>query len=166
MRQFGLDSFDVTALQSARHLAIQSLFVINKRPRGKITLWLPNQQKHELVVASNIVFLSQRLKEERVECHCLFLNCAYNSTWLTVIQHAKLNSELEVEWYPDSHTTKAMLQAGIHGDSITLSIFASDHEKITFLLDVVNSDAKELRPVKLTLQPLQEELVYGNLERQ
>lgn len=160
-----LTTQDLEALRSAQHVLLQSLFEQGKRPRGLVTTFSETGEKTGVITAgADVIFLASRLKEPRVECHCIITNVCYNVVWTTLVGALRLKDELELCWFPDSHTTPKMLLHTIHGDSIRMVCHrsASVDKQFHHLLSVVVADCDEDRPVRLlTKAPLVSELNFG-----
>lgn len=160
-----LTSEDLEALRHAHHVLLQSLFEKGKRSRGLITIFSETGEKTWLLTTgADITFLSSRLKEPRVECHCIITNVCYNVVWTTLVGSMKLKDELELCWFPDSHTTRKMLENGLHGDAIRVVCHRSGtlEKQFHHLLSVIVADCEEDRSVRLlTKSPTVAELNYG-----
>lgn len=155
-KSVALTANDINKLVLAEHVFLQALFVSGRRPRAKLTLF-SNEEKYEVVAGSSIHFLSPRLKEPRVECHCMICNCCYNSSWVTFISLLQPYDEIELIWLPDSHVTPNMLQNGTCADSIIIRLHRNENS-VSLLLSVIVTDFVHKRPIKLSLTPTLEEI--------
>lgn len=160
-KALSLDEEDIFALQHCQLILFQALFVAGKRPRAKITCTFGNDRGHELTAGTDIIFLSTRLKEPRVECQYGLMQCQHHSIFTSVTGLLKPKDELELVWLPDSHTTSKMLRLGLHGDSIKL-VFHRGDRQFHSLLSVHITDQSDERPILLlTKEVLESELNYG-----
>lgn len=151
-----LSAHDINQLIIAEHVLLQALFISKRRPRAKLTLF-SSQSRYEVVASTSINFLSTRLKEPRVECHCMICDCCYNSSWVTFISLLQSQDEIELIWLPDSHLTPKMLQNGVYADSISIRLHRGD-TSVALLLSVVVTDNTQERPIKLTKTPTLQEI--------
>lgn len=165
-KKIALDLQDIQYLRMADRVLLQSLFVSGHRPRSKITIQpnpaaVPTPASHPIVVAGgDIRFLAPRLKENRVECHCVLFDCMYNYSWQTMAAALRPGDELELVWNPDSHTSPNMLDAGCHGDSLVVVIH-SDAGMAHYAMAVFVTDPSDPRPIRLTVP-----ITHAELRRQ
>ena len=156
-KSLSLNNNDVSILRNAESIILVSLFAEGKRPRGQIHC-ISKQQQHIVTTGARIEFITPTMRdtEPKVQCLVRLNQINLNGTWQLLTQLLQPEDQITLLWQPDSHTCKAMLQHGIHGDSVSILIYRDENLYFFTLLEVWTTNQQ--RPIGITTLPNSKDL--------